>query len=128
MDLEHNPNMLMGLQPDSYMMLAGFIEFNMAFILLGAASVVGRLVALGLQSVFVLAVFTFGLLDAIGHLMIVAILVVLLVRGPTEARNMLVLRDKTIWTESYFMTGLYFLAFVMIFILYYGLHYRYYGV
>ena len=126
--LEHNPNMLMGLQPDSYMMLAGFIEFNMAFILLGAASVVGRLVALGLQSVFVLAVFKFGLLDAIGHLMIVAILVVLLVRGPTEARNMLVLRDKTIWTESYFMTGLYFLAFVMIFILYYGLHYRYYGV
>jgi len=110
------------------MMLAGFIEFNMAFILLGAASVVGRLVALGLQSVFVLAVFTFGLLDAIGHLMIVAILVVLLVRGPTDARNMLVLRDKTIWTESYFMTGLYFLAFVMIFILYYGLHYRYYGV
>jgi hypothetical protein len=33
-----------------------------------------------------------------------------------------VLREKAIWTEAYFMTGLYFLALVMIFVLYYSLH------
>jgi hypothetical protein len=65
--------------------------------------------------------------DAVGHLMIVAILFVLIVRGPTDARNMLVLPDKSVFTEAYFMTGLYFLAFVMIFILYYGLHYLIFG-
>ena len=70
---------------------------------------------------------TFGLIDAIGHLMIIAMLFVLVVREPTGAREMLVLRDKTVWTEAYFMTGLYFLAFVMIFILYYVLHYAAYG-
>ena len=125
--LEKNPGMLMGMSSYAYMLLAGFVEFNMAFILLGAVSVVGRLVALGLQTVFMLAILKFGLIDAVGHLMIIATLFVLVVRGPTSAREMLVLREKTVWTEAYFMTGLYFLALVMIFILYYSLHHLAYG-
>ncbi len=120
--LQANPDMLLGMQPETYMMLAGFLEFSVAFILLGATSIGGRVVALGLQGIFMLAIFKFGLLDAIGHLMIIAILLVLFVRGPTSARDILVLRDKSVWMEIYFMTGLYFLAFVMIFISYYGLH------
>jgi hypothetical protein len=126
--LAKNPDMLIGLDPRTYMTLSGFIEFNVTFILLGAISVVGRLVSLGMMSIFVLAVFKFGMVDAIGHLMIVAILFVLVVRGPTDARYMLLLPEKSVWTEAYFMTGLYFLAFVMIFILYYGLHYLFFGV
>jgi hypothetical protein len=125
--LEDNPDMRMGLDPKTFMMVSGFVEFSITFALLGAASVVGRLVSLGTMSIFVLAVFKFGIVDAVGHLMIVAILFVLIVRGPTDARNMLVLPDKSVFTEAYFMTGLYFLAFVMIFILYYGLHYMVFG-
>jgi hypothetical protein len=90
--------------------------------------VVARVVALGLQSIFVLAIFQFGVVDAVGHLMIIAILFILVARGPTEARDMLELRDKATWTEAYFMTGLYSLAFVLMFILYYGLHHVWYGV
>jgi len=41
---------------------------------------------------------------------------------PQDFREVLVLREKSIWMETYFMTGLYFLAFVLIFIAYYGLH------
>jgi hypothetical protein len=126
--LERDPSLLMGLKPYPYMVLAGFVEFNVIFLLLGAASIVTRAIALVLQAVFVLAIFKFGLIDAVGHLMIIAILVVLIVRGPTDARNILVLRDKSIWMEAYFMTGLYYLAFVTVFLLYYGLHYVYYGV
>jgi hypothetical protein len=125
--LEANPDMRAGLEPRTFMMVSGFVEFTITFALLGAASVVGRLVSLGTMSIFVLAVFKFGIVDAVGHLMIVAILFVLIVRGPTDARNMLVLPDKSVFTEAYFMTGLYFLAFVMIFILYYGLHYLVFG-
>jgi hypothetical protein len=120
--LRSHPDMVMGLQPETFMLLAGFVEFSVAFILLGAASIAGRLVALGLQAIFLLAIFEFGLLDAIGHLMIIAILFVLFLRGPTSAREILVLREKSVAMEVYFMTGLYFLAFVMIFIAYYGLH------
>jgi hypothetical protein len=125
---EKNPQMLMGMSPAAFMRASGFVEFFVTFILLGAVSVVGRLIALGLMSIFVLAVLQFGIVDAIGHLMIVAILFVLVVRGPTDARDMLILWDKSLFTEAYFMTGLYFLAFVMIFILYYGIHYMFYGV
>jgi hypothetical protein len=125
--LEDRPHMLMGMSAPVFMKVSGFIEFFVTFILLGAVSVVGRLISLCFMSVFVLAVFEFGTLDAVGHLMIVAILWVLVVRGPTDARNMLVLPDKSLFTEAYFMTGLYFLAFVMIFILYYGIHFYAYG-
>jgi hypothetical protein len=125
---EKNPDMLAGMSPATFMRTSGFVEFFVTFVLLGAVSVAGRLVALGLMSIFVLAVLQFGIVDAIGHLMIVAILFVLVVRGPTNAREMLILWDKSLFTEAYFMTGLYFLAFVMIFILYYGIHYLAYGV
>lgn len=125
--LADKPHVTMGMSPPLFMKLSGFIEFFVTFILLGAVSVVGRLVSLGFMSIFVLAVFEFGTLDAVGHLMIVAILWVLIVRGPTDARNMLVLPDKSLFTEAYFMTGLYYLAFVTIFILYYGIHYLSYG-
>ena len=125
--LEARPHMLLGMSPPVFMKVSGFIEFFVTFILLGAVSVVGRLVALGFMSIFVLAVFEFGTLDAVGHLMIVAILWVLIVRGPTDARDMLVLPDKSLFTEAYFMTGLFFLAFVMVFILYYGIHYYSFG-
>ena len=120
--LSTHSDMLLGMTPQTYMLIAGFLEFGLAFVLLGAASIAGRLVALGLQGIFMLAIFKFGLLDAIGHLMIIAILLVLFVRGPTSAREILVLKEKSIWMETYFMTGLYFLAFVLIFIAYYGLH------
>ena len=125
--LQTHPDMLLGMQPATYMILAGFMEFVVAFILLGAASIVGRLVALGLQFIFMLAIFKFGLLDAVGHLMIISILFVLFVRGPTSAREILVLKEKSVWMETYFMSGLYFLAFVVIFISYYGLHSVFYG-
>jgi hypothetical protein len=124
--LRAHPEMLIGMQPETYMTLAGFMEFGLAFVLLGAASIAGRVVAMGLQMVFMLAIFKFGPVDAIGHLMIIAILFVLVVRGPTRAREILVLREKSVWMETYFMTGLYFLAFVMVFIAYYGLHALFY--
>lgn len=126
--LEQNPDMTMGLEPRTFMTVSGFVEFFVTFVLLGAVSVVGRLVSLGMMSIFVLAVFKFGVVDAIGHLMIVAILFVLVVRGPTDARYMLLLPEKSVFTEAYFMTGLYFLAFGMIFILYYGLHHLIFGI
>ncbi len=124
---EKSPHVLMGMSAATFMKLSGFMEFFITFILLGAVSVVGRLISLGFMSIFVTAVFEFGAVDAIGHLMIVAILFVLIVRGPTDARDMLVLPDKSLFTEAYFMTGLYYLAFVTIFILYYGIHFYSFG-
>ncbi|MEN8174394.1 MAG: hypothetical protein ABFS23_01440 [Pseudomonadota bacterium] len=126
--LEKRPELLFGIPPDTYMIFAGFVEFNVAFVLLGAVSSFSRVVALGLGAIFVLAISQFGLIDAVGHLFIIAILLILVLRGPTRARHFMVLSDKSVWAHAYFMTGLYFLAFVMIFLAYYGLRHLYYGV
>ena len=125
--LAREPDLLMGLQPDTFMVLAGFVEFNLTFMLLSGASLLARAIALGLGAVFALAIYKFGVIDAIGHLLIMAILAVLVLHGPTKGRNFLVLGDKSLWTEAYFMTGLYVLAFVLIFIAYYGFHVLAYG-
>ena len=113
----------MGLSPQFYMLFAGFVEFNITFVLLSSASSFSRIIALVFQSVFILAIIRFGLVDAIGHLLIIAILFILVVRGPTSAREFLVLSDKSLWTEAYFMTGLYVLAFNVIFLAFYGLYF-----
>jgi hypothetical protein len=125
--LAENPELLLGMDPYPYMILAGFVEFVIVFLLLGAASVVTRIIALVFQTIIVLAIFKFGLIDAVGHLMIIAILFVMIVRGPTDARSILVLTTKTVQMEAYFMTGLYYLAFVNAFLLYYGFHYLCFG-
>ena len=121
--LHDQPFLLMGMDPAFYMTLAGFVEFNLAFILLSSASVASRMLALCLNTVFMLAIYMFGLIDAVGHAIIIAVLVVLAVRGPTTARYFLVLPSKTLWTETYFMTGLYILMLNCLFLAYYGFYY-----
>jgi hypothetical protein len=125
--LAREPGLLMGLEPRTFMVLAGFVEFNLTFMMLSSVSLLSRTIALGLGSVFALAIYKFGLIDAVGHLLIIAILFVLVIHGPTKGRNILVLEQKSLWTEAYFMTGLYMLAFVLVFIAYYGFHFLAYG-
>ena len=121
--LNNDPALLLGISPEFYMILAGFVEFNVVFILLSSASIFSRFIALGLNALFLLAIFKFGMIDAVGHLVIMAVLVIMTARGPTSARYFLVLSDKSLWTEAYFMTGLYMLALNVIFISYYGLYF-----
>lgn len=121
--LEDMPYLLMGMDPGFYMTLAGFVEFNLAFILLSSASVASRMLALVLNSIFMMAIYMFGLIDAVGHSIIIAVLAVLAMRGPTSARYFLVLRSKSLWTEAYFMTGLYILMLNCLFLAYYGFYY-----
>ena len=125
--LAREPGMLMGFEPQTYMMLAGFFEFNVTFMALSSVSLLSRAVSLVLVSIFLLAIAKFGMIDAVGHLLIIAILFVLILHGPTKGRNFLGLELKSLWTEAYFMTGLYILAFVMVFIAYYGFHFLSYG-
>jgi hypothetical protein len=125
--LASDPGLLMGLDARTYMVIAGFVEFNLTFVLLSSASLLSRAIALGLAAVFVLAIYKFGAIDAVGHLLIITILAVLILHGPTKGRNFLVLGSKSLWTEAYFMTGLYVLAFVLVFAAFYGLHFLAYG-
>jgi hypothetical protein len=68
----------MGWDPTFYMTAAGVIEFGLALGLLWTP-LVRRLSAILLGAMFISAVFEFGKIDAIGHLMIIAILAVVVI-------------------------------------------------
>lgn len=124
--LMENPSLLMGMDPVFYMVLAGFVEFILTFILFSSTSVFARIIAFGFNMIFIAAIYEFGLIDAVGHLLIITVLLVLTLRGPTRARYFLVLSDKSLWVEAYFMTGLYILALNVMFLAFYGLYYATY--
>jgi hypothetical protein len=69
-------DLAMGLDPRFYMIAAGMVEFGLAFALLWTP-LVRRMAAVVLLSMFVSAVFEFGKIDAIGHAVIVVILLVI---------------------------------------------------
>jgi hypothetical protein len=71
--LQQHPRLGMGWEPTLYMTAAGVIEFALALGLLWTP-MVRRLSAILLGAMFISAVFEFGKIDAIGHLMIIAIL------------------------------------------------------
>jgi len=71
--LIQNPHLLSGFHHDFFMQAAGAVEFALAFALMWTP-LVRRVAAILLASMFVSAVFDFGKIDLIGHLMIIIIL------------------------------------------------------
>jgi len=75
--LDAHAGLTLGVGHSTFMIIAGIVEFGLAFGLLGT-SLVRRASALVLLTMFTLAIFEFGKIDAIGHMMIIAILVALI--------------------------------------------------
>ena len=76
--LEAMPSLTLGLSKDHFMMLAGLAEFALAFALIWTP-LVRRLSAVVLCALFLAAIIPFGKIDAIGHLMIILILIGIIV-------------------------------------------------
>ncbi len=65
--------MTLGYDPEFFMRAAGVIEFTLAFALIWTP-LVRRVAATLLAAMFVSAVFQFGKIDAIGHSLIIVVL------------------------------------------------------
>ncbi|MEJ0016132.1 MAG: hypothetical protein WDN25_06130 [Acetobacteraceae bacterium] len=74
--LATHPSITCGFSPGFYMAAAGIVEFSLSFALLWTP-LIRRIAAIVLGSMFLGAVFEFGKLDAIGHLLIIVLLVVI---------------------------------------------------
>jgi hypothetical protein len=72
--LAQHPGMTLGFDAEFFMRAAGAIEFALAFALLWTP-LVRRLAATMLTGMFVAAIFEFGKLDMIGHMLIIVVLV-----------------------------------------------------
>jgi hypothetical protein len=68
------PSISFGLDSEFYMLAAGFVEFAAAFLLITGA-LTSRLAAAVLLLFFVSAIPIFGMIDAIGHALIIAVLI-----------------------------------------------------
>lgn len=108
--LAEHPKLAFGWDPSFYMTAAGVIEFGLAFGLIWSP-LVRRLAAVVLSAMFISAIFEFGKIDAIGHLMIIAILLGVIAddsRRPTW---------RPIWAPVFYVGAL-----AGILGAYYGLH------
>lgn len=76
--LQTHPHLDLGFDDGFFMTAAGMVEFTLAFALLWTP-LVRRLAAIVLSGMFISAVLEFGKIDAIGHLMIVMILLAIAV-------------------------------------------------
>jgi hypothetical protein len=108
--LHEHPELTLGLDGAFYMTSAAIVEFSIGFALLGTP-LARRAAAVLLAVMMVAAVATFGKVDAIGHLMIVLILIAVAVDNRARGANRGVLVPAT-----------KALAFACTVMAYYGVH------
>ncbi len=84
--LAAHPNLTDGLDPKFFMLAAGLVEFSLAFALLWTP-MVRRVAAILLVSMFVSAVLEFGKIDAIGHLLIIVLLLAIAADDQASCRS-----------------------------------------
>jgi uncharacterized membrane protein YphA (DoxX/SURF4 family) len=119
------PGMALGLDPEFFMVAAGFVEFCAAYLLL-TGMLLARAAALVLLAFFVSAVLGFGLIDAIGHSVIIVVLVMLALSVNPVAHRF----DSRggLAATAVRHTCLFFGALLLFMALYYGGHYLSYQI
>jgi hypothetical protein len=86
--LAERPYLTLGIPAENFMVIAGFVEFAFAFHILTGLGLL-RLGIAGLGLIFVSAIADFSRLDAVGHLPVIAVLVLLFLHGPTPLHRSL---------------------------------------
>ena len=81
--LEEKPYLTVGLDREAFVRIAGFVELTLAFLLLVSRNML-LIAATTLNGIFIAATVDFGKVDAVGHLLIMATLVVMCVEGPSK--------------------------------------------
>jgi len=111
--LAQRPGMTLGFNPEFYMVAAGFIEFCAAYLLItGLLS--ARFAAILLLGMFVSAIVPFGRIDAIGHSVIIVVLLLLAlgnnVVGMRLGAPKSIAATATLHTSAFFATLLLFVG------------------
>lgn len=117
--LEH-PNMTLGFDWPVVVVLAGFVEFSLAFYLATGRGLL-RFGAAAFAAVFLSAMPEFGRLDLFGHLPIVAILAVVCIGGASPLQDSWRPRGGGVVAGSAGVTTLFLATLVVMFGMYYGL-------
>ena len=114
------PSVAMGFPAPFVTLTAGFVEFTLAFYLLVGHSLL-RPGAFIFMSIFILAIPSFGILDAVGHLPIVAIFLVVIIHGVSRLQLIVRPTGTGALRSAASVGGLYVGILVIQTAMYYGL-------
>jgi hypothetical protein len=120
--LEVYPNLTAGLGFDRFMIIAGFVEFSLAYFMVTGTALL-RWSCFALLLLLLSAIPAFGSNDAVGHLMIVAALVAMIISGQRTIQMPEVVVRAGILTQAGLLTFGYALTITATFALYYGSQY-----
>ncbi|MCK5902823.1 MAG: hypothetical protein KAG28_06715 [Cocleimonas sp.] len=124
--LEKYPFLTMGLDNDLFIACAAFVEFTLFFLLLmGSNGVV--VVALLSNIVITSGNIYFGKIDAIGHFPVNFILLIMLINGPLPIKHWFFDHRCKPYSAAIQIAMIFLINMVLLFSLYYGLHWILFG-
>lgn len=121
-----HPNLTLGLAVPIVIVIAGFVEFTLAFYLVTGRGLL-RLGAAGFAFIFLSAMPEFGHLDVAGHLPILGILGVLVLHGASPLQDALQLSRRNLALNAAATSLLYLTSLTGLVAMYYGLQWAEYG-
>jgi hypothetical protein len=122
--LAQRPGMTFGFNPEFYMVAAGFVEFCAAYLLV-TGRLSARVAALVLLAMFLWAIVPFGRIDAIGHSVIIVVLL-LLAFGDNGVARYFEIRGRASATAT-LQASVFFGALALFLALYYAGYYLSYA-
>ena len=120
--LEMKPYLSMGFQNEMIMVMAGFVEFTLAFLLVVLSGVGFVITAVVLALFFLLAIIAFGKTDAIGHLAIIACLFLMAIKGPCRINLWFAALDNDPAIRAIKVSAIFCGSLLFFVTLYYGLY------
>ncbi len=121
-----HPDLAFGFPRDFTVVVAGFVEFTLAFYVMTGRGLV-RFGAAAFAAIFIAAIPEFGHLDAVGHMPIIAILAVVCMRGASPLQRLLRVANRGRTANAAAVSLLYLMSLTGFFGMYYGLHWVEYG-
>lgn len=123
--LESRPYLTLGFSKEIFMVMAGFVEFTLAFLLIALTGTGFVVTTIALAGVFVLAIIDFGKVDAIGHLAIIVSLYLMTIMGPCKLNYFFAQLDAHPLKRALKITACYLISLVFFVVIYYGVQFIY---
>lgn len=121
-----HPDLAFGLPRQFVVVVAGFVEFTLAFYVMTGRGLV-RFGAAAYAAIFIAAIPEFGHLDAVGHIPVVGILAVVCLRGASPLQRLLGVIERRPAANALAISAMYLASLTAFFGMYYGLQWIEYG-
>ena len=121
--LQEREYLTFGIDKELFMIMAGFVEFSLAFLLIAIAGSGFVVTTVALSMIFILAIIDFGKIDAIGHLAIIVCLLLMALKGPSRINLFFANMDPDPARNAIKVTGCYLLSLTFFIAAYYGMYF-----